>query len=182
MNLEPRVSATTERLRLRKPTPGDARAVFEGWAQDPEVTRYMTWRPHESIQNTHDFLAATIDHWNRGSRFTWFLVPVGAEQAIGAIGYVPDRFKADIGFVLARAHWRQGLMTEAARWLVGWLLAQPPIHRVGAVCDVDNAASRGLLERLPMRCEGILRRWIIHPNVSESPRDCYCFSRGRGER
>jgi len=30
-----------------------------------------------------------------------------------------------------------------------------------------------------MQKEGLLRRWIIHPNVSEDPRDCFCYSKTR---
>ena len=48
---------TTERLELRFPTVKDAEAVFAAYATDPEVTRYMTWRPHESIEVTREFLS-----------------------------------------------------------------------------------------------------------------------------
>ena len=38
----------TERLVLRKLRMEDAPVIFETYAQDPEVTRYLVWRP----QNT----------------------------------------------------------------------------------------------------------------------------------
>ena len=67
-------------------------------------------------------------------------------------------------------------MTEAVRAVVEWALSQPGIYRVWAVCDVDNAASAKVLEKVGMRCEGILRRWVIHPNIDAAPRDCYCYA------
>ena len=68
-------------------------------------------------------------------------------------------------------------MTEVVRAVADWALAQPEVHRVWAVCDVDNLASARVLEKAGMECEGRLRRWFLHPNVSAAPRDCWCYAR-----
>jgi RimJ/RimL family protein N-acetyltransferase len=60
---------------------------------------------------------------------------------------------------------------------VDWALTQPTIYRVWATCDVDNLASARLLEKIGMQREGLLRRWIIPPNISEVPRDCWCYAK-----
>ena len=70
-------------------------------------------------------------------------------------------------------------MNEALQPLVAWALAQPTIYRVWAVTDVENARSAKVLERLGMQREGVLHRWISHPNISSEPRDCLCYSRTR---
>ena len=44
----------TDRLRLRVPTLEDAPEIFLQYAQDPEVTKYLTWRPHQSIETALD--------------------------------------------------------------------------------------------------------------------------------
>lgn len=49
----------TERLRLRALRPDDAQAIYDGWASDPEVTRYLTWNPHESTEQTQSIM----DYW-----------------------------------------------------------------------------------------------------------------------
>jgi RimJ/RimL family protein N-acetyltransferase len=67
-------------------------------------------------------------------------------------------------------------MPEAIRPLVEWALRQSHIHRVWAFCDVENRASARVFEKLGMHKEGTLRRWIVHPNVGEIPRDCYVYS------
>ncbi len=67
-------------------------------------------------------------------------------------------------------------MTEAVRAVIAWVFAQPGIYRVWAVCDVENLASARVLEKAGMHLEGILRRWLIHSNVSVEPRDCFCYS------
>lgn len=83
------------------------------------------------------------------------------------------------GYVLARDWWGRGLMTEAARAVVEWGLADPAIFRVWAVTDIDNLGSARVLEKIGMEREGLLRRWLVHPNVSPEPRDCWCFGRVR---
>jgi RimJ/RimL family protein N-acetyltransferase len=67
-------------------------------------------------------------------------------------------------------------MSEVLTSVVQWALGQPGIYRVWATCDVDNVASARVLERVGMEREGVLRRWLVHPNVGEEPRDCICYS------
>ncbi|HEY7716642.1 MAG TPA: GNAT family protein [Candidatus Binatia bacterium] len=64
-------------------------------------------------------------------------------------------------------------MTEAARSVVSHVLQQPANFRVQAFCDVENIASARILEKIGMSREGTLRRYIIHPAISNEPRDCY---------
>jgi len=56
---------------------------------------------------------------------------------------------------------------------------EPDIYRVFATCDVDNPASAKVMEKAGMKYEGLLRRYMIHPNVSEEPRDCLMYARVR---
>lgn len=166
----------TPRLVLRRPVPEDATAIFDRYARDPEVTRYLTWRPHLSIERTRDFLRHCAGFWERREAFPWAIVPRGETRPIGMIDLRPQGERAEIGYVLARPFWGRGYMTEAGHAVVEWALAQPGIYRVWAVCDVENAASARVLEKVGMQREGVLRRWIIHPNVDAVPRDCYCYA------
>ena len=70
-------------------------------------------------------------------------------------------------------------MSEAVRLLVTWAMQQSPIFRVRAVCDTANLASARVLEKAGLEREGILRRWIVHPNISSEPRDCFVYARVR---
>jgi RimJ/RimL family protein N-acetyltransferase len=51
--------------------------------------------------------------------------------------------------------------------------------RIGAVCDVDNIGSARVLEKSGFVREGLLLRWLVHPNISDEPRDCYSYARVR---
>ena len=86
---------------------------------------------------------------------------------------------ADIGYVIGRNHWGRGYVTEAAKAMVDWAIHLDSIYRVWAVCDVENIASSRVLEKVGMQREGILRRYIVHPNRSVEPRDCFVYARVR---
>ena len=71
------------------------------------------------------------------------------------------------------------MMTEALSEVPAWALRQPEIFRVGAVCDINNVGSARVLEKSGFAREGVLRRWLVHPNITDEPRDCYSYARVR---
>ena len=174
----PRPDATweTPRLRARAASPADAPALYEHYACDAAVARYMTWRPHRDPSETRAFLERGEAAWSDGSAFLWSLWLKGDGAFAGVIEARVRPPSANLGYALARRFWRQGLMSEALDSVIRWSLAQPEIFRVWATCDVENAASAGVLEHAGLQREGILRRWTIHPNLSDAPRDCFCYA------
>jgi RimJ/RimL family protein N-acetyltransferase len=97
-------------------------------------------------------------------------------EVIGMIDPHVEGHKVGIGYGAARAHWGKGYIPEATRAIIDWALQQPAIYRVYATTDVENSASRRVLEKAGMQCEGILRKYIIHPNISAVPRDSYMYA------
>jgi ribosomal-protein-alanine N-acetyltransferase len=165
----------TNRLLLRRVTLADADPIFAGYAQDPEVTRYVIWQPHRHLGDTREFLQRCVDRWEAGTEFTWAIcLPDGT--LIGAFALRVDGHKADTGYVLAQPSWGNGYATEALRAVIAWALQQPQIFRVWATCDHENPASARVMEKAGMTREGVLRRWLIHPQASSTPRDCLCYS------
>ncbi len=57
-----------------------------------------------------------------------------------------------------------------------WGLAQNGLVRLWSICDIDNPASGRVMEKAGMKLEGILPSKISHPNLSDEPRDVYCYS------
>lgn len=166
----------TERLILRKPRMDDAPAIFTSYAQDTEVTRYMTWRPHKNVEETYSIVELMLKLWDEGKAYSYVVTLKNLDEAIGMIAMHPEGFKVSIGYVLARSHWGKGYMTEAAQAIINWLLEQPEIYRVYATCDVENPASARVMEKVGMIREGLLRKHIIHPNISDEPRDSYIYA------
>ncbi len=177
--MTPPVLLDTPRLRLRPPSLDDAGELFTEYTQDPEVTRYMTWLPHKTEVETCAFLRRCVMALEQRTAVPWVIERRTDHRLLGVIELRPEGHRASLGYVLGRAHWGQGLMTEAARAVMDWAFEVPDIYRVWAVTDVDNVASARVLEKVGMTREGLLRRWIMHPNVSSEPRDCWCYARVR---
>ncbi len=169
----------TARLRLRRPAADDAETIFSTYAQDPEVTRYLTWEPHQRIDQTRAFLARCVRVWDEGTSYPYAITLSPSGRLIGAIEARVDEHRVELGFVLARNEWGKGFATEAASQVIEWALSQPPIWRVWACTDVDNDASGRVLEKAGMSREGLLRSWASHPNVSSEPRDCWSYAKSR---
>ncbi|NJK57865.1 MAG: GNAT family N-acetyltransferase [Pleurocapsa sp. SU_5_0] len=166
----------TSRLLLRQPVTEDAALIFEHYAQDQEVSKYMTWRPHKSICETDEYVDRCISSWADHSAFSYVVEQKENAQLIGMIEIRLNQFKADLGYVLTKSEWGKGYTPEALQALINWVLGEDEIYRIWAVCDVENAASARVMEKVGMQREGILRQWLVHPNISKEPRDCYCYA------
>jgi ribosomal-protein-alanine N-acetyltransferase len=166
----------TDRLLLRRPRPSDLDAVHYGYATDPDVTRYLTFRPTQALAETRAFLENAIASWSGEKSFTYAITLRPDDRLVGTIALRLGDYNAELGYVLGRDYWGQGIMPEAAQPLVDWALAQPTIWRVWAICDVENIGSARVMEKVGMQREGLLRRRIMHPNVSDEPRDVLIYS------
>jgi [ribosomal protein S5]-alanine N-acetyltransferase len=166
----------TDRLLLRMPRMEDAGAIFDGWAQDLEVLRYLAWRPHKSIGDTERFLESCLLAWEDQTRFPYMITWKESADVLGVIDPRIQLPQMGIGYGLARAHWGRGYMPEATQAVIGWAFQQPSIYRVYATTDVENVASQRVLEKVGMQCEGLLHKYIIHPNISDIPRDSYIYA------
>ncbi len=112
------------RLILRPIAKGDAPAIFTGYAQDPLVVRFLTWRPHGAFSETEDYIARCMAAPPDKSR-TYVLIGRGESQLLGAFELRrPKPFMLDFGYALARIYWGRGLMTEALAEVVDWAMRQ----------------------------------------------------------
>jgi [ribosomal protein S5]-alanine N-acetyltransferase len=172
----PRPPATfaTARLSGRVPRADDAPAVFAAYANDPDVTRYLSWRAYDRVEPLAAFLREAVAHWEKGDgHLAWLLCLKGTDTPIGSIGITLEGGgRAMFGYVLGKKFWGCGFAAEALTYLVDWALAQPMIYRAWAYCDVENPASVRVMEKAGMRREGILRRWHVCPTLGPEPRDC----------
>jgi RimJ/RimL family protein N-acetyltransferase len=129
------------------------------------------------VETVRDFLRRCLALREQGTTFPWAITRKSDHQLLGMIEARTDVYRAELGYALARPFWGQGLATEAVHAVVDLALVQPAIYRVWAVCDLENPASARVLEKAGMQREGVLRRWSLHPNVSDVPRDCLCYAK-----
>jgi ribosomal-protein-alanine N-acetyltransferase len=112
----------------------------------------------------------------QGWRYAWAITETGSDRLIGMLEIRIASPRGELGYVLAKRFWGRGYMAEALRPVVEWALRQKPIHRVEAFCDAENHGSARVLEKVGMMREGTLRKYFVHPNVSDVPRDCFLYS------
>ncbi|MBC7835652.1 MAG: GNAT family N-acetyltransferase [Phycisphaerales bacterium] len=160
-------SLRTPRLLLRPFCADDAAALAER-RSDPEVARYVLWNTPYTMEQAHSLIEKSM--WRghvRPGEGVQIVMELPNGQAAGDLAVmaqpddIPEMRQAMIGFTVARAHQGQGYATEAARAVVealfrGGIFSEHPIHRISAICDVENVASRRVLERLGMRRESHL--------------------------
>ena len=169
-------SVETQRLHLRRPVPNDAQRIFEKYAQDPDVTRYLVWVPHTSVETTRKFIAFCQDRWTKSVAFPYVITRKEDGELLGMIEVRPNGHRADFGYVLARSYWGNGFMPEAITALAKITLGNGAIYRMEATCDIENKASARALEKAGFSREGLLRKYIVHPNISPEPRDSLLYA------
>jgi len=174
--MKPPEEIKTERLVLRKPRMEDAQAVFVGWFQDQNITYFLTWRPHEDIRQTESMLSRAIAAWDTDARFPYMITLKERDDAIGMIDPRVEDSQMGIGYVLSKALHGNGYMTEATCAIIEWAFQQQGIYRVYATTDIENIPSQRVLEKAGMMREGVLRKHIVHPNISDVPRDSYMYA------
>jgi [ribosomal protein S5]-alanine N-acetyltransferase len=169
----------TARLALRRPVEADAGSIFRAYTQDPEVCRFMIWKPHACESVTREFIASCIESWQAGTRRPYSITEQGSDNAIGMLEARVLGPTVDIGYVLARAHWGKGYMPEAIRAFASVALANSGIFRVQASCDTENIPSQRALMKAGFAREARLERYTVHPNLSSEPRACFMFAKCR---
>ena len=150
----------THRLILRRCRVEDAEDMFNNWASDPEVTKFLTWPTHSSTEVSGMVLADWAARYEDGSFFQWMIEWKENSQAIGSIAVVKlDEAKesADIGYCLGRKYWGRGIMPEALRAVMDYLFDTVGVNRIAACHDVNNPKSGRVMAKAGMKKEGIFR-------------------------
>ncbi len=149
----------TERLLLRRLTLEDAADVF-AYASDPGVTATLNWETHLSIDDTLEFIGSMLDLYRDDRGAVWAIQLLATGTVIGTIGYNrldQGGYVGEVGYALARPHWRQGLMTEALRAVLDYGFRHMGLRRIEATCRIDNIGSYRVMEKCGMTLDGVLR-------------------------
>lgn len=106
-----------------------------------EATRWWSSPPHESVDQTRDWLSAMI----AGGAAGLDMVVVRDGRVIGKAGfYTPP----DIGYILHPDHWGQGLAGEAVTAMLDRYFTATDHDHTKADVDPENIGSIRLLEKM----------------------------------
>jgi ribosomal-protein-alanine N-acetyltransferase len=155
----------TSRLRLQRPTPADAPAMFARYASDAEVTKYLSWPTHTSLDVTRAFIAWDEDQWRRWPASSYLIFTREDRVLLGSTGLSYESIDRVVtGYVLARDAWGQGYATESLGAMVS-LASTLGLPRLRSLCHVDHRASARVLEKGGFAFTGIAERAMPFPNL-----------------
>ncbi len=155
----------TERLILRKFTIEDAEDMFKNWASDNDVTRYLTWPTHSSLEISKD----VISMWEKDSdsleSYQWCIELKETGEAIGSIGVVhmmEDINAVEVGYCIGKKFWRRGITSEAFSALISFFFEETKVNRIEAKHDFNNPSSGKVMEKCGLIKEGVKRQGGIN--------------------
>ena len=137
----------TNRLLLRKFVKDDYQAMYDNWASDDEVTKYLNWPTHKDIDTTKQIINSWIKDYDNDNTHRYGIVYKDNNELIGSIdivGYIDD--KPMIGYVLSRKYWNQGIMSEACKAFLQYL-KDKGFKEVIIEAMVDNVGSNKIIQK-----------------------------------
>lgn len=151
----------TERLILRKFTENDAEAVFRNWASDDEVTKFLTWPTHRSIENSAGYINFCLESYKEEASYQWGIELKETGELFGNISVVKideDLNAVELGYVIGRCYWGNGYMPEAVKAVIAFLFEEVGADRIAARHDTNNPNSGKVMQKAGMKYEGTLRQ------------------------
>jgi len=130
---------------------------------DPAVTRFLPYDTWQSVEDGKTWLVRMTALAQAGTGQQFVLEINQSRTVVGTVllfRYDESSQRAELGYVLGRKYWQQGLMREALERFVTYCFASLGLRRLEAEVNPVNEASNTLLVRLGFRKEGTLReRW-----------------------
>ncbi len=166
----------TERLVLTAPRKSDAQAVYERYASDPEVTRYLGWARHQDLAETAGFLEFSASQWQQHGVGPYLIRSGEDGRLLGGTGlaWEPGN-RAMTGYVLAKDAWQQGYATETLRAIVE-LARGIALVEIYALCHPQHQASRHVLQKCGFQRDLSWTRQMEFPNFDiRVPQDVFCY-------
>ena len=154
----PRLS--TLRITLRKITANDLSDMYE-YSKDPLLTKYLLWYPHPDITYTSKYLSYVEKQYKKNLYYDFGIEYEG--KLIGTCGFSSfdlENDSGEIGYVLSRKYWGQGLASEAVRRVLKFGFEELGLNRIYARIMAGNEKSEALAQGCGMRPEGYFKEAV----------------------
>ncbi|MCR5807504.1 MAG: GNAT family N-acetyltransferase [Oscillospiraceae bacterium] len=150
----------TERLILRRFVIDDAQDMFNNWASDSDVTKFLTWPAHPAVEVTKEIISGWVERYDNNDFYQWAIVPKELSEPIGSIAAVEIKEEinaAHIGYCIGKTWWHQGYTSEALKAVIDYFFDKVGADRVEARHDTNNPHSGMVMKKCGMQYEGTLR-------------------------
>lgn len=151
----------TDRLVLRRYTHEDAAAMFQNWASDSEVTKFLTWPPHSNQNVSQNVTDDWVKQYSNDHYYHWAIVlKENGDEPIGDIAVVhmnEEISMVHIGYCIGRTWWHQGITSEALKAVMDFMFDVVHVNRIESRHDPRNPNSGKVMQKCGMKYEGTLR-------------------------
>ena len=154
------VALETERLILRRFTIDDADSMFNNWANDAEVAKYLTWTAHSDVSVSKAVINSWIELYQKPEHYSWAIVLKEINEPIGSIAAVEQRDDikmVHIGYCIGRKWWNKGYTSEALAELIRFFFEEVGVSRIESVHDPRNPNSGKVMQKCGLKYEGTMR-------------------------
>jgi ribosomal-protein-alanine N-acetyltransferase len=136
--------------------------MYNNWANDSDVTRYLTWPAHGNPDISRAVIGDWISRYGDQDFYQWMITfkeeetnPIGSISVVSMDSSVNSM---EIGYCIGKAWWHQGIMTEALLRVMDYLFDEVGMNRIEARHDPNNPHSGNVMKKCGMKYEGTLRQ------------------------
>lgn len=155
------VKLETERLELRKITGEDAKAMFEVWLSDSEVTKFSRQGAHKNLEEAIAHCDEITDAYPKEKFYYWGISVKETGELAGRINItsVDEAIESVcVSFMIGRAFWNRGYVSEALSAVVKFFFENVGVNRIEGRNDRANPSSGRVMVKNGFKYEGLLRR------------------------
>ena len=148
----------TDRLILRKVTINDLDDLFNNWGSDINTTKFLTFKTHSSKEDTMKFINNWINKYEKGG-LEWAVELKENHQVIGMISADKSyKYKCvELGYSISSKYWNKGLITEALKEVVKYLLNECNYNIIEAIIPSNNIGSIRVAEKCGLTLEATIK-------------------------
>jgi ribosomal-protein-alanine N-acetyltransferase len=167
----------TNRIILRPFQETDAKDMYQNWASDDEVTRFLTWPSHKDRKVSENITKLWITEYGKRENYQWAIEFKKIGQVIGSVSLMNidnENESCEVGYCIGKTWWNQGIMTEVLTEIIRFACLEVGFERFVARHDILNPASGCVMLKCGLHYEGTLRK--VLRNNKGTLVDCKYYS------
>lgn len=171
----------TERLILRKLTINDAEEAYNNWCSSYNVSKYVMWSKHESVDVTKKLYEVWEKEYEDLTTFRWIVELKETHELIGTIDVASKRFlpfgTCEIGYCYGEKYWGKGYGTEALKAVIKYLFEECDADVIYADFMKNNPGSGKVMAKSGMTFEGYLRGRVLDKDGNRNDLGMYSITK-----
>ncbi|MBQ7834455.1 MAG: GNAT family N-acetyltransferase [Ruminiclostridium sp.] len=152
----------TNRLILRRFVHADYLPMYNNWASDSEVSKFLTWPTHANAEVSRGVVADWVNSYKNADYYQWAIAFKNeSDNPFGSISVVftdENVLTFEVGYCIGKRYWRNGITSEALSAVIDFLFTNTDVNRIEAVHDVNNPNSGKVMKKCGMSYEGMHRQ------------------------